>query len=339
MTTLTDTQVITASGGLVELGYSQITSTVTVDNATAGTGKEVIAPLTVVCDGNPILIEFYSPNVHAANTVDDHIYVSLFMDGAEYTRNWGWHSSPAATYNRRAMLLQRRITPSAGSHTFSVRAYVTNASRVGYVAAGSGGTGAGAAGDAPAFLRVSKIVQATQWPAVTTGTIICTSSTRPASPFEGQRIYQTDDKRELVYNGSAWVTTTPVGSYNSTSWATSGQSTTAYFTSNGGVSGPEVTVQTGTKALVTVSGRLYVSSSDTRQTWLGFEVSGASSISGSDANAATAYQFNYYPYITISGTFYISNLVAGSNTFKTAIKRVSGDATMYDRHISVTALP
>jgi hypothetical protein len=34
---------------------------------------------------------------------------------------------------------------------------------------------------------------------------VCTSSTRPASPFEGQIIYETDTDRVLVYNGSSWI--------------------------------------------------------------------------------------------------------------------------------------
>lgn len=34
---------------------------------------------------------------------------------------------------------------------------------------------------------------------------VCTSSTRPASPYEGQVIYQTDDDRVLVWDNSAWV--------------------------------------------------------------------------------------------------------------------------------------
>jgi hypothetical protein len=36
-------------------------------------------------------------------------------------------------------------------------------------------------------------------------TTICTSSTRPASPFEGQKIYETDTGLSLIYDGSAWV--------------------------------------------------------------------------------------------------------------------------------------
>lgn len=34
---------------------------------------------------------------------------------------------------------------------------------------------------------------------------VCTSTTRPASPFEGQVIYETNTKQTLVYNGSLWV--------------------------------------------------------------------------------------------------------------------------------------
>jgi hypothetical protein len=33
---------------------------------------------------------------------------------------------------------------------------------------------------------------------------VCTSSTRPASPFEGQAIFETDTDKVLYWNGSAW---------------------------------------------------------------------------------------------------------------------------------------
>jgi hypothetical protein len=36
---------------------------------------------------------------------------------------------------------------------------------------------------------------------------VCTSSTRPASPFEGQVIYETDTDRVLVWNASVWKIT------------------------------------------------------------------------------------------------------------------------------------
>jgi hypothetical protein len=34
---------------------------------------------------------------------------------------------------------------------------------------------------------------------------VCTSSTRPASPFDGQVIYETDTDRAMVWNGTGWV--------------------------------------------------------------------------------------------------------------------------------------
>lgn len=45
---------------------------------------------------------------------------------------------------------------------------------------------------------------------------VCTSTTRPASPFEGQAIFETDTDRMLIWNGTAWVmpnkpTTNPDG--------------------------------------------------------------------------------------------------------------------------------
>ena len=48
MTVLTDTQVITASGGLVELGYSAVTSNTTV----SGFNWSGVATTTVVADGS-----------------------------------------------------------------------------------------------------------------------------------------------------------------------------------------------------------------------------------------------------------------------------------------------
>lgn len=45
---------------------------------------------------------------------------------------------------------------------------------------------------------------------------VCTSSTRPTAPYNGQVIYETDTGRSLVWNNSAWVylatnTANPVG--------------------------------------------------------------------------------------------------------------------------------
>ena len=60
------------------------------------------------------------------------------------------------------------------------------------------------------------------------GVEIVTSGTRPASPFDGMQIYETDTNKVLVYNGSSWVEVNdldnPVGLVLITSQVLSGAS-------------------------------------------------------------------------------------------------------------------
>jgi hypothetical protein len=201
MTSLTDTQVVTASGGLVELGYAENDANLSI-TATTGAGMDNISPeLTVVCDGSPIMVEFFCAGARATvsgSGTTDALWFALKVDGSVEEERLGVVGNVASGYGSLTPIkLSHRMTPSAGSHTFRVGGWVSNAARSGYIGGGSPYP--------PAWIRVSKIVEATQWPAVTTGTIICTSSTRPASPFEGQVIYETDTGLSLIYDGSAWV--------------------------------------------------------------------------------------------------------------------------------------
>ena len=54
---------------------------------------------------------------------------------------------------------------------------------------------------------------------------VCTSTTRPSNPFEGQMIYETDTDKVLVWNGSAWYANwnTAWGIVDTTSGGTSGR--------------------------------------------------------------------------------------------------------------------
>ena len=45
------------------------------------------------------------------------------------------------------------------------------------------------------------------------GIVVCTSTTRPASPFAGLEIYETDTGLEYSYSGSAWVLMSGVGAW------------------------------------------------------------------------------------------------------------------------------
>ena len=199
MTSLTDTQVITASGGLVELGYGEITSSVTVSSTTESSGTTVVPAITVVSDGSPLDIEFSSARARVTgHPSGNYVVFNVVIDGTTAGRLGVVYSTGTSSLDV-PVHLKYRTTLSAGSHTVAVSAWRYNAD----VTVQATGTAVG--NELPTFLRVSKIVEATQWPAVTTGTIICTSSTRPASPFEGQIIYETDTGLSLIYDGSAWV--------------------------------------------------------------------------------------------------------------------------------------
>ena len=203
MTSLTDTQVVTASGGLVELGYAEKTSNTTITSTSPTSPTATGLSVTVVSDGSPMTVEFYCGEATPPNVNNGVMLAALWVDGAEYDRTMGViYNYSDGVNSGRTIYAKKRITLAAGSHTIDIRGWIANnAGLSGYYFAGTN-----VSGFSPAYIRVSKIVQATQWPAVTTGTIICTSTTRPASPFEGQRIYETDTNKEWVYDGAAWYT-------------------------------------------------------------------------------------------------------------------------------------
>lgn len=45
---------------------------------------------------------------------------------------------------------------------------------------------------------------------VVLGSTVCTSSTRPATPWQGQPIYETDTRREYIWSGTVWLPRGPL---------------------------------------------------------------------------------------------------------------------------------
>jgi hypothetical protein len=132
---------------------------------------------------------------------------------------------------------------------------------------------------------------------------VCTSSTRPAVPFEGQMIFETDTDRLYVYNGTAWVIP------NSPAQNPMGLElvTTATCTSGGTASGGVVTIGT-TQATVTVTNAFNATYSDYRVVISGVTCSTANNdirvkfeTSLSTYNWAGTYQ-TYSGPTTITGT-------------------------------------
>lgn len=203
MSSVNDTSIVNSSGGLVELGVATSGSQITVAagaNTSLASSTAITGPVTAVCDGSPVIVEFFVPFVQpSGSAAGNYIGFSVYVDGV-FSGFLGTVMTPSASGLQCPVRLVWRATPSAGVHTFEVRA-----------ARDSGGgtaiiNGSNAGGWASSMTRVSKVLTAAQYPVQIPGAIfVCTSTTRPASPTAGQRIYETDTGLAYMYTGSAWI--------------------------------------------------------------------------------------------------------------------------------------
>jgi hypothetical protein len=125
-----------------EVSYVEITSSsIGVTTTTDATATTIFAGTEIEYDGYPIIIEFYSPRALIGTTV---IHTVLYQDGS----NLGRMSTQSASGPVR---VARRISPTPGPHTYSIRAFVDG---------GLGGaitSGAGTAGTLmPSYMRITR---------------------------------------------------------------------------------------------------------------------------------------------------------------------------------------
>jgi hypothetical protein len=171
------------------------------------------------------------------------------------------------------------------------------------------------------------------------GITVTTSSLRATaipSPFAGQQIYETDTNNILVYNGSAWVCLTPK---SATATNQPGTTSASFSTLT---SDPSVSIQTDTKALVTLSCR-NVGLTTAGYRYTGFSISGATTraASGNDTQFIT----NYYGSGDLGNdrqshsTFLVTGLTAGVNTFQMQHAAATGNYIVTGRSITVIGIP
>jgi len=110
---------------------------------------------------------------------------------------------------------------------------------------------------------------------------------------------------------------------------------TTYTATLTGSSGPAVSIRTGTKAIVTIHSQM--SNTGANFSIAAFAVSGASTIPASDASAIAP---NDQPTGgRVGGTFYVTGLTPGINTFTMRYRVTGGTGSFNDRHITVVGVP
>ena len=125
------------SGDDLELDYTEITSSVNITATSEATATTLVTAAAVTFDGNTEVIIEFSANM-ARPEGGNNIFFWLYEDGSSIGR-LGYLLS--TSQDGGPVHLTRRLTPSAASHTYSVRAHMDTSN--GTVSAGAGGSGNG----------------------------------------------------------------------------------------------------------------------------------------------------------------------------------------------------
>jgi hypothetical protein len=134
-----------------QISYTPITASVNLTATSAPTAQTVITAGAGVFDGYPVMIEFYCPMATPPqSSVNGQIQIDLW-DGSTDLGIIAQVITPAAGLLLMPVTASRIFNPSAGNHTFSIRAWVagTGTSTIG---AGAGGVG----NYVPAYLRITR---------------------------------------------------------------------------------------------------------------------------------------------------------------------------------------
>ena len=130
-----------------ELAYAQATADQSFTATTAPTANTVVTAPAVSLNGStPVLVEFFAASVNPPSTSGGQLYFQLW-DGSTDIQRLALIQNVAALVLRLPLYVAVRLTPSSGSHTYSVRAWAS-------------GAGAGALATspvAPISLRVTRI--------------------------------------------------------------------------------------------------------------------------------------------------------------------------------------
>lgn len=132
-----------------ELDYVETSANPSITHTTEATADVIVTSNAVTFDGTACWFEFYNPACSSPNGA--FMLILLFDNTASTSASIGRLANITnATSQNRECFARRKLTPSAGSRTYSVRAIVASGS--GAITNGAGG----AATYMPGYLRITK---------------------------------------------------------------------------------------------------------------------------------------------------------------------------------------
>jgi hypothetical protein len=135
----------------VELSYTQITAPAAVTDTVEATATALISPGAFTPNGNPILAEFFSPNIVMPTGAGATMTITLFEGATEIGRLCSIVSP--ATGTQFSAVGKLRFTPTNAAHTYKVCAFISSALGGPAIGAGAGGTGV----LVPAYIRFTQV--------------------------------------------------------------------------------------------------------------------------------------------------------------------------------------
>lgn len=130
---------------LEEVAYAEITSDVSVTATSEATPTDVVSSGAITYEAVPHMIEWFSSGV--APGTGNQTIIHLW-DGSTEINRIAEHAE-----NLQPSRGTHRITPTAASHTYRIRAHRVTGN--GTIRAGAGGAGAD---NCPAFIRIYKVI-------------------------------------------------------------------------------------------------------------------------------------------------------------------------------------
>lgn len=335
MTSISDTNVVNAPGGLVELGFAIAPASTTVTATSIGSAHQ-LGSVTFVSDGSPVLVEFSAGVVSPPTANSSLVFVALEVDGSTTNRIY-WisvrNSASAGNYLDQSAYAQERLVLSAGVHTIRTLAWCSG---------GTNGVVHSGGNYSPAITRVSKIIQASQLIVQTPNAPLVTSL--PSNAIDGQEVrYLANNTNGIIWNfryragssssykwefiGGQRLGQEGVGGNTWGTWLSTNSLTTVALSG-----GPSVTIPLAGDYEVVGQANAYNAAGDSL---IGFTLATAGGTGWSFLDAMH-YGFTSYQGITITGQKTITGLSANSIVSQYyAVSNVSAPGYFYNRNLWV----
>lgn len=137
-------------GGVTELSYVEFSSAVSITATAEGSANTVVTAAALTVSGSTrICVEFYCANVQLPPSATGQVIICLYEGGSSIGRLAQLLNVAAATGGP-SVFARRYWTPSAGTYTWSVRAWEFGGTAT--IAAGAGGSG----NQFPGYIRITK---------------------------------------------------------------------------------------------------------------------------------------------------------------------------------------